>query len=252
LGKEPRYSDEVYAVAMKTDKITSKFENWIERDLLKISAWDLRQLELKDYTVDTALALTGQLSVKVHDRSDITLAFDDQKGGWTLVSLKEFDDKRQPKEVKLADDEELNLAKLQELKTALADLKIVDVEQKPAGLGSDVDALIRDHEGFMSLVTNGFFPMKGKDGKPEILSNEGDIRLRMKDGVDYVLRFGAVASLDSGSAKKISRAFDEKTSAASVPLTVLANCAATSSQDFRVRLDWCSNNTPGPGLAAAK
>ena len=37
-------------------------------------------------------------------------------------------------------DEELNAAKLDELKTALDDLKIVDVSRKPAGLSADLKA----------------------------------------------------------------------------------------------------------------
>ena len=42
--------------------------------------------------------------------------------------------------VKLAADEELNAAKLDEMKTALDDLKIVDVRRKPAGLSADLKA----------------------------------------------------------------------------------------------------------------
>ena len=41
---------------------------------------------------------------------------------------------------KLADDEELNTEKLNALKTALDDLKIVDVDRKPAGLSQDLRA----------------------------------------------------------------------------------------------------------------
>ena len=40
----------------------------------------------------------------------------------------------------MAADEELNTAKLDELKTALDDLKIVDVSRKPAGLSADLKA----------------------------------------------------------------------------------------------------------------
>ena len=40
----------------------------------------------------------------------------------------------------MAADEELNTAKLDDMKFALDDLKIVDVSRKPAGLSADLKA----------------------------------------------------------------------------------------------------------------
>ena len=64
--------------------------------------------------------------------------------------------------VKMPADEELNAAKLDELKTALDDLKIVDVNRKPAGLIADLKKGGRFHREERSvrgaeLAEKGFF-----------------------------------------------------------------------------------------------
>ncbi|NBV47198.1 MAG: DUF4340 domain-containing protein, partial [Planctomycetia bacterium] len=40
--------DRVYRVELDTSKFTTKFDDWIEKDLLKISPWDVRRLTLDD------------------------------------------------------------------------------------------------------------------------------------------------------------------------------------------------------------
>ena len=57
------------------------------------------------------------------------------------------------------------------------------------------------NEAFVSLAEKGFFltPLR-EDGPVELVSNEGEIRVDMKDGLEYVLRFGEIAG--SGPSKK--------------------------------------------------
>ena len=128
---------------------------------------------------------------------------------WKLVEDRKFAMNKEKGEgqwmaVKMPADEELNTAKLDELKTALDDLKIVDVSRKPAGLSADLKKaadFTTKNEAFVSLAEKGFFltPLK-ENGPVELVSNEGEIRIDMKDGVEYVLRFGDIAG--SGPAKK--------------------------------------------------
>ena len=104
----------------------------------------------------------------------------------------------------MAANEELNAAKLDDLMNALDDLKIVDVSRKPAGLSADLkvagDFAARS-EAQKSLEERGFFPAQLEaNGPVELFSNEGEIHLIMKDGVEYVLRFGGIAG-DSPSKK---------------------------------------------------
>jgi hypothetical protein len=105
--------------------------------------------------------------------------------------------------VKLAAGEELNAAKLDEMMTALDDLKIVDVSRKPKGVSAELkasaDFASKSDAAMQSLADKGFFIAQlGK--QVELFSNEGEIRIGDKDGVEYVLRFGDIAG--AGPSKK--------------------------------------------------
>ena len=41
----------IYIVEAKTDKLSTKFENWIERNLLQINTFDMKQLQIRDYAI---------------------------------------------------------------------------------------------------------------------------------------------------------------------------------------------------------
>ncbi len=184
--------DQIYTVKVKTDKFSTKFEDWIEKDLLKLNAFDVREVELNDYSTEDNLTTQG-VSLAVKKRSKVKLAYDDSKSNWNLVEMSEFDEKGAPIPVKLGDDEELNSEKLNSLKTALDDLKIVDVQRKPKGLSQDLkasDELVKDNEAALSLVQRGFFPV---GEAREIYSSEGEVTCTTKEGVRYVLRFGRLA-----------------------------------------------------------
>lgn len=184
--------DQIYTVKVKTDKFSTKFEDWIEKDLLKLNAFDIRQVALNDYSTADNLTVDG-VSLMVKKRSKIDLGFDDAKSSWNLIEMDEFDDKGEPVPVKLGEDEELNNEKLNALKTALDDLKIVDVQRKPKGLSQELrasDELVKDNEAALSLVQRGFFPV-GENR--EIYSSEGEATCTTKDGVRYILRFGRLA-----------------------------------------------------------
>ena len=62
--------DPVYVVAVKTDKLSGKFGDWIEKNLLNMSSWDLKQVSLRDYSVDM---LQGALE----QNGDMVLSYDD-------------------------------------------------------------------------------------------------------------------------------------------------------------------------------
>ena len=192
--------DPIYVVEIKTDKLSMNFENWIERNLLQINSFDIDQLWVRDYSVDElngTLNQRGEMKIEYNDTADPR---------WKLIDDRQFvivGKKGQWRPVKMADDEELNTAKLDELKNALDDLKIVDVNRKPAGLSADLKTatdFATHSDGVESLARKGFFVAKlGK--QVGLFSNEGEIRVVMKDGVEYVLRFGEIAA-GSGPAKK--------------------------------------------------
>jgi hypothetical protein len=216
--------DQICRVSVKTDKLSTKFEDWIEKDLLKLNAFDVRQVELNDYSLEEGVNQQGQPVLGIHQRSRAKLGFDDSKSSWNLIDLAQFDKKGQPVPDKLADDEELNAEKLNTLKTAIDDLQIVDVERKPKGLSQDLrasDEFVKDNEARMSLVQRGFYPAP-MNGQIEIFSSEGEATCTTKDGVRYVLRFGQLAGGEQNKDEQKPDAKEKKNPALNRFLFVMA------------------------------
>ena len=192
--------DPVYRVELDTSKFTSKFDDWIEKDLLKLSPWDVRNVLIDDSTATFGIdEASGRIMVSQDRKSRIDLAYDDKDAKWSLVKLEGFGKDKKPVEEKLAADEELAASKLNDLRNALGDLKIIDVARKPSGLSADLKAeekFTGDREAVASLAERGFFPFQ----TGEILSSNGETVVGMKDGVEYLLRFGNSTSV-AGEAK---------------------------------------------------
>ena len=183
--------DPVYRVELDTSKFTTQFGDWIEKDLLKLTPWDVRSVEIDDYTI-AAVESNGRLEVRQQRNEKMQLAYNDKESSWQLTSLESFsgEDSAEPVSVKLKDDEEVDSTKLNDLRNALGDLQIIDVARKPAGLSTDLKAaesFVNDVEAVSSLQQRGFLPLPSG----VILSTEGQTVVGMKDGVEYVLRFGA-------------------------------------------------------------
>ena len=195
IGQEP-----VYTVKASTSKLSTKFEDWIEDDLLKLSSWDIRNVNIDDYSIDIlqgTLTPRGQLSFDYNDTGDPR---------WKLVADRSYTADGWA-EHGLGENEELNTETLNNLKGALDDLKIVDVRRKPKGLSETLKSsgsINLDPEAKSSLSRAGFHVIPVTDpANPsrkyyDLRSNEGEISVGMKDGVTYVLRFGQIASMDGG------------------------------------------------------
>ena len=203
--------DPVYRVEVDTSKFTTSFDDWIEKDLLKLSPWDVRRLGLEDYSL-VAVESNGRVGVQLDRKYRVDLAYDDKDAKWSLVKLEAFSKEGEPKEEKLADGEELASGKLNDLRNSLGDLKIVDVARKPSGLSGELKAeesFTNDREAVTSMQQRGFLPLK----TGEILSTDGETIVGMKDGVEYVLRFGApttVAGDSKAAGKDDEEAKEEK------------------------------------------
>jgi hypothetical protein len=183
--------DPVYRVELDTSKFTTQFGDWIEKDLLKLTPWDVRSVELDNYTL-AAVESDGRLEVRQQRNEKMQLAYNDKESSWQLTSLESFPgkDSAEPVSEKLKDDEEVDSTKLNDLRNALGDLQIIDVARKPSGLSADLKAaesFVNDVEAVSSLQQRGFLPLPSG----VILSTEGQAVIGMKDGVEYVLRFGA-------------------------------------------------------------
>ena len=199
--------DPVYRVEIDTSKFTTNFDDWIEKDLLKLSPWDVRRLGLEDYAL-VAVESNGRVGVQLDRKYRVDLAYDDKDAKWSLVRLEAFSKEGDPKEEKLPEGEELATTKLNDLRNALGDLKIVDVARKPSGLSAELKAeesFTNDREAVTSMQQRGFLPLK----TGEILSTDGETIVGMKDGVEYVLRFGAPTTV-AGDSKSGEGAKDGK------------------------------------------
>jgi hypothetical protein len=182
--------DRIYRTEIKTDKLSTDFDDWIEKDLLKMNPLDFERLTIDDHMVDI---VQGAIAM----RGEMIFDFDNKDSKWSVVAMKRLT-KQGLVDEPLAADEELNTQKLNELKTALDDLKIIDVSRKPAGVSADLRAdkdLAKDAKARASLQAHGFH-FAQVNGKLELYSNEGDIIAGMNDGVEYVIRFGEIAGRD--------------------------------------------------------
>lgn len=194
--------DRVYDVEIDPERFSTKFADWIKQDLLELAALDVEQMKVKDYSV-----LRTTRGFQIEPKFDAIADWNGTDNKWELNEFLTYKqgngaDSLTPVSSELLPGEELNGDKLNELKNALADLKIADVRSKPSGLGADLkanDEFLNDQESVSSLVSRGFYPLSISGGKPEILSANGDLHVYMKDGFEYVLRFGNVAGTEEGS-----------------------------------------------------
>jgi hypothetical protein len=195
--------DHVYVVDVKTDKLSTKFADWIEKDLLKLSPWDIKRLDIHDYSI----VPVDLFRVGLDQRGEMTLEYNDTGDPkWKLAKDEQFiPDEQRWVPRQLAADEELDTTKLDDLKYALDDLKIVDVRRKPEGLSADLKAtgnFAKDEAALESMAMRGFYPVPQSNDQIEVFSSEGEVRCLMKDGVEYILRFGEMAGTASEAAKR--------------------------------------------------
>lgn len=196
--------DVVFVVEIDPATLSTDFADWIEGDLLGLNAIDIAQVRIQDYTAE--LIQQGmQVAINWDRRSDMTFRYDDEDSNWFPEQLQNFSpEARGFEDFVLSEGESLDGDALNELKSALDDLLIVDVEKKPAGLSANLSAgddFLKDPQSQMSLMQRGFAPAPMANGQTEILSSEGEVTATLKSGVEYVLRFGGLQTDMTGGAE---------------------------------------------------
>ena len=90
--------DMVYVIEIDPAKLSTNFEDWIEKDLLKLNAWDLEQVDIKDYSAEMGLVMgpNGRPSIGVawDPRADMTLRTATRRQSGRRSSLQNFDPSR--------------------------------------------------------------------------------------------------------------------------------------------------------------
>lgn len=147
---------------------STRFEDWIDEKLLEAPSHEITQLVFDNYSIDEA---TG-----VQEVGEIVSA---KKGtsDWELDQVPE--------------GKEVDQDALRNITYAVGDLKIVGVRQKPEGLSRDLTqatGIQLTNDSVFSLQSRGFYMTRSGD----LLSNEGDINVVTKKGVEYKLRFGEI------------------------------------------------------------
>jgi hypothetical protein len=158
----------VYVAKMDVD-LSTRFEDWIEKDLLQVERDEIRRIVLKDYSID-------ERTRRVDQRDEVTLERVDDE--WQLD--------------RVPSGRELDTAKVSSLLGAIDGLSIVGVRPKPAGLSASLsqsgEGMALTQADLVSLQSRGFF--LSRNG--QLLSNEGEVQVQTAKGVTYTLRFGEV------------------------------------------------------------
>ncbi|MDR1140565.1 MAG: DUF4340 domain-containing protein [Planctomycetaceae bacterium] len=205
----------VYVVEVDPSRFATNFDQWIEKNLLDISSLDVKEIFVDEYSYTIELEMT-QLGARERIAptfiGDMTFGYDSSASGpekWTLKKWMGFRGTQyEYYERKMKPEEELNTETLDGMVSALNDLKIVSVTKKPSVLAK----ALREGKPFAeqtgtpdpSLRKSGFCLVpnmpdlrRGTGERAQLLSNEGDIQVRMKDGIYYNLRFGDLTGTES-------------------------------------------------------
>ncbi len=158
----------VYTARMDID-ISTKFSDWIEADLMQVNKDDIKQVVIKDYSINERTRAVNQRDELVLNKKD---------NDWNAI--------------KMSAEQEIDKTKMTDLVTAVDELSIVGVRPKPEGLTQSLttisDGISITQEAVLSLQGKGYYFTR--DG--QLLSNEGELQTRTKDGVVYTLRFGEI------------------------------------------------------------
>ena len=177
----------VYVSRMDLD-LSTRFADWIEPDLLEVTRDEVRQLTVRDYSIDERTGILDNRDTLILDRGD-------DPNAWSAN--------------RMAAGEEVDSTAMSNLLGAIDTLSIVGVRPKPDGLS---DSLTRLDAGLsitqadlLSLRSRGYF----FTGAGELVSNEGELEVRTDDGVVYVLRFGEVLFGDGEAVSAGTEASDD-------------------------------------------
>jgi hypothetical protein len=159
----------IYGVNIKAEPST-RFADWIETNLLKVEASRIRRVLFDNYKIQEDPNRPGRLVLNPGEK--LTISRKDSSGPWTMEGL--------PADQQLSED------KLRTLSDAVADLKIVGIRPRPAGLKNlDQENLELSPLVVASLQNKGFFL-----ARQGLFSDQGDVLISTDEGVVYKLRFG--------------------------------------------------------------
>ncbi|MCY2964814.1 MAG: DUF4340 domain-containing protein [Planctomycetota bacterium] len=203
-----RRADEksVYVAKINPD-LSTKFSDWVETNLLKVSRDELATMEIDNYSISEANNGMGRIEAG----EIVRLARDKSSDPWKLDGL---DDP----------EKEVDTTKTNDMVSTLVDLKLTGIRPKPPGLNVDltIDRKVVKQQVQLELLvadmaSKGFIPGPGKneDDPARLYSKLGELRLTTNKGLAYTLRFGDVftgseSEIESGTSDAADKKEDEK------------------------------------------
>ncbi|QDT66578.1 DUF4340 domain-containing protein [Calycomorphotria hydatis] len=172
-----RRADEKETFLTKVNvELSTKFEDWVNSDVLDMQTNDVREVVIKDYSVN-------EDEGRIERREEFDLTRDDSSSDWKLEGLDE--------------SEEIQTSELNSLLGKLNNLKIVGLRPRPEGLLPNLEIdpeVVRNQLQLDSIVIDlqrkGFMFAKDKDGNLQLLGKEGQLSLALSDGIAYDVYFG--------------------------------------------------------------
>ena len=166
-----RVPDQNRVYAARTDiGISTDFSEWIETNLLGVERDDVKRVELNEYEIDERNG-----SVRRRGEFIVDWVEDDVWAGSAVPDGKEVD------------YVQMNL-----LVGGLMGIEIVGVRPKPEGLSGNLRQAFEErtitNADLQTMQARGFYPTQAG----EMLSNEGELKVRTDLGVLYTLRFGEI------------------------------------------------------------
>ena len=166
-----RVPDQNRVYAARTDiNISTRFNDWIETNLLGVERDDVKRTVLNEYQIDERTGGVQRRGEFIVDRV--------QRDVWTANDV--------PAGMEV-DDVQMNL-----LIGGIMGLEIVGVRPKPEGLSGNLRQAFQErtitNADLQTLRSRGFYPTQAGD----MLSNEGELLVRTEEAVLYTLRFGEI------------------------------------------------------------
>ncbi len=185
--------------------VKSGFVDWVERDLLNVkgghqfASSDVSNITLDQHKIKGLEILRGPI---------YSFKRGEDNTGWGESNGSDLKPQRH---------ELINTNSVDELRDTFGDLEITGVQLKPGVLATNLlsgseFAEIPDQSalGEMrdSLQDKGFYAVpdrESKESRIEIYSNQGEVRVGLGEGIEYVMRFGGSFKSTTGAAEDDSR-----------------------------------------------
>jgi len=185
--------DRVYQVQLDPTVFSTQFSDWIDPNLFKINPFDVARMRFRNYSLQIA---TGQ--IELLQNMDASVTFDAEKSSWGVeaVQLPQTTGREMTVFTSLPEGTSLNSDRLNDIRSALNGISIVDVYRKPENLAK----LLRDDDDLKNLqaadlptlLQNGFVPtLLPGDDTISIAGMNGGLEIETIDDIRYRISYGS-------------------------------------------------------------